>query len=88
MIDTSKQKWDFSKEEKYAVEYLNEHGFSGELEKQCISKTVFSICKDGVQDCFELPQGLKKMDVKKYMEQFSKNWEMLVELVKLREAVK
>ena len=88
MIDTTKQKWDFSKEEKYAIDYLNEHGFSGELKKQYISKTVFSICKDGIQDFFELPQGLKKMDIKKYMEQFSKNWGILVELVKLREAAK
>lgn len=88
MIDTTKQKWDFSKEEKYAINYLNKHGFSGELKKQYISKTVFSICKDGMQDSFELPQGLKKMDIKKYMEQFSKNWGMIVELVKLREIVK
>lgn len=88
MIDITKQKWNFSKEEKYAIKWLNEHGFSGELKKQYISKTVFSVCKDGVQDSFELPQGLKKMNVKKYMEQFSKNWGMLVELNKLREAVK
>lgn len=84
MIDTTKQKWDFSKEEKYAIAFLNEYGFSGDVVKQYIGKTVFTVCKDGLQDCFELPQGLKQKELKRRMEQFLRNWEQLEELATLR----
>lgn len=83
MIDISKAKWNFSKEETYAICWLNEHGFDGKIEKQYIIKTVFTISKDGITEKFELPQGVK-FNVISYMEQFSRNWDMLCELQKLR----
>lgn len=84
MIDVSGAKWDFSKEEKYAVKWLNDHDFDGKLEKQFVSKSIFTITKDGVTDKFELPQGFKYRSISSYMNQFEKNWEMLCELQKLR----
>lgn len=47
MIDISNAKWDFSKEEKYAIKWLNENNFDGKIIKQYISKTVFEISRDG-----------------------------------------
>lgn len=41
MIDISGKKWDFSKEEEYAIKWLNDNGFNGRLEKQYISKNNF-----------------------------------------------
>ena len=83
MIDISKQKWDFSKEEEFAIKWFNENGFDGKLEKQYVSKTIFSIEKDGVNDKFELPQGIIFKDISGYMEQYRRSWEILTELEKL-----
>lgn len=84
MIRTDKAKWDLSPEEKYAVQWLTEKGFEGELVKQYISKTRFSLRKEGVEDTFELAQGVKNMDVKAYMEQYGKQFAMLQEFTRLR----
>ena len=84
MIDTSNAKWDFSKEEKYAIQWFNENGYDGRIIKQYISKTIFEISKDGVTDKFELPQGIVFKNIKGYMEQYRQNWNLLCELQKLR----
>lgn len=83
-MDISNAKYDFSKEEKYVINWFNENGFDGKIIKQYVSKTVFEITKDGISDKFELPQGIVFKNIKAYMEQFMKNWEMYCELCKLR----
>lgn len=84
MIDISNAKWDLSKEERYAVKWFEENGFSGALEKQYISKTKFTVLRDGVSDTFELVQGIKNIQMKKYMEQYRKSFELKCELESLR----
>ena len=76
MINISNAKWDFSKEEKYVINWFNKNGFDGKIVKQYISKTVFEISKDGISDKFELPQGIVFKNIKAYMGQFMKNWDM------------
>ena len=88
MIDISNTRWDFSKEEKYAIKWFNDNGYDGKIIKQYISKTIFEISKDGITDKFELPQGIVFKNIKGYMEQYKKNWEMLCELQRLREEAK
>ena len=88
MIDTSNAKWDFSKEENYAIQWFNDNGYDGNIIKQYISKTIFEISKDGITEKFELPQGMEFKNVKGYMEQYKKNWKMLCELQRLREEAK
>lgn len=88
MIDTSKAQWELSKEEKAAIKWLNENGYEGELVKQYLSKTKFILHKDGVEDAFELPQGMKNMNTRKYMEQYKVSFEMKKELIELRAKVK
>lgn len=85
MIDTDNARWDLSPEEQYAVQWLAERGFEGALVKQYITKTRFALRKDGVEDTFELAQGVKNMDVKAYMEQYGKQFAMLQELARRRE---
>ena len=84
MIDTSKAKWDLSREEKYVIRWLNENGFSGTLEKQYLSKTHFTLTKNGVNDSLSLPQGIEHMNIKGYMEGYGKSFELLCELMELR----
>ena len=71
------KKWDFSKEEEYAIGWFLENGFEVELKEQFVSKTKFFVRKDGVLDSFDLMQGLKKMNIRSYMEQYGKQFEML-----------
>lgn len=86
MIDTSKAKWDFSKEDKYIFKWLEENGFDAVLEKQYISTLHVTVSKNGVTDHPRFPSGMK-YDVKSYMEQYGKSFEMLCELSKLRAEV-
>lgn len=72
-MDISNAKYDFSKEEKYVINWFNENGFDGKIIKQYVSKTVFEITKDGISDKFELPQGIVFKNIKAYMKQFMKN---------------
>ena len=84
MIDIKNAKWDLSNEEKYAIKWFNENGFDGVLEKQYLSKTIFSVSKDGQTDKFELPQGYKGMKMGKYMEAYKASFAMKCELEILR----
>ena len=84
MIDISKAKWELSKEEKFAVKWFEAHGFSGELTKQFLSKTVFTVSKDGISDTMELMQGFEGINIAKYMEQYMNSFSLKRELIKLR----
>lgn len=84
VYDVSNAKWNFSKEEKFTIKWFNENGYDGKLIRQYVSKTIFEISKDGVKDKFELPQGIVFHNIKNYMEQFRKNWNMLCELQTLK----
>lgn len=85
MIDITNAKWDLSKEEKAAIKWLDDNRYNVKILKQYVSKTVFEISKDGITDKFELPQSIDSKQIKNYMEQFQKNWDILCELKKLRQ---
>lgn len=85
MIDITNAKWDLSKEEKSVIKWLDDNEYNGKILKQYVSKTVFEISKDGITDNFELPQSIDAKQIKNYMEQFEKNWDVLCELKKLRQ---
>ena len=86
MIDLTKQKWEFSKEDKYIFDWLERNGFDAVLEKQYISKLKVTVSKNGVTDNAEFTSGMR-FDVKAYMEQYGKSFELLCELQKLKEEV-
>lgn len=83
MIDLSKVKWTLSNEELYAIEWFEKNGFSGSLDRQYISKSKFTVTKNGVNDKFELQLGVT-YDVASYMEQYGRSFEQLCELTRLR----
>lgn len=79
MIDTSKAKWEFSKEDKYIFDWLEKNGFDAVLEKQYISKLYVKVSKDGVTDHARFESGMR-YNVKAYMEQYRKSFELLCRL--------
>ena len=83
MIDLCKAKWTLSREEQYAVEWFEKNGFSGALDRQYISKTKFTVAKNGVTDKFELQCG-SGYDIAAYMEQYGRSFEQLCELTRLK----
>ena len=83
MIDFEKVKWTLSNEELYAIDWFEKHGFSGSLDRQYISKSKFTVTKNGVTDKFELQLGVA-YDVAAYMEQYGRSFEQLCELTRLR----
>lgn len=79
MLDLSKVKWDMSPEEKYAVKWFNDHGFDGDVQ-QLLSKTKFTVTKNGVTDTsFQIPT-IPNVKVKDLMEQYEKSFEMICKL--------
>lgn len=79
MIDTSKARWEFSKEDKYIFDWLEMNGFDVVLEKQYISKMKVTVSKNGITDNAEFISGTR-FDVKSYMEQYGKSFNLLCEL--------
>lgn len=88
MIDTSKAKWELSEGEKYAIQWFEEHGFKGTLDRQYLSKTYFTVTKDGVTDEFSLPMGSKDIRYPPIMEQYARSFALLCELEALRHKAK
>ena len=83
-INVKNAKWNLSKEEKVAIKWFEDNGFEGGLDKQYLSKTKFTVRKNGVEDKFELPQGTNGLNAKKYMEEYGKSFDLLCELQSLR----
>ena len=84
-IDINKAKCYLSKEEISVIKWFDDNEYNGKILKQYVSKTVFEISKDGITDNFELPQSIDAKQIKNYMEQYEKNWDVLCELKKLRQ---
>jgi hypothetical protein len=80
ILGKENQKWDFSKEEMFVIKWLEENGFEVELKEQFVSKTKFIVRKDDVVDNFDLTQGLKKMNIKQYMQQYERQFELLKQI--------
>jgi hypothetical protein len=76
VIDTSKAKWDLSKEDAYIFDWLQANGYDAVLEKQYVSKMKVKVTKDGVTDLAEFPSG-KRYNVQAYMEQYGRAFELL-----------
>ena len=84
MKDVSGKIWDYSKDELFVADWLEENGFDFTIRKRFVSKTIFEVRKNDVQDELQLPQGLKSFDVESFVKQFDKSFELLCNLVELR----
>lgn len=80
ICDLSNAKWELSQEEKYAIDWFEKNGFDVKMERQYVSKTIFTVSKNGLSDKFELPQGGTLKDFMGYMNIFKKQWEMFYKL--------
>ena len=86
MIDTSKAKWEFSKEIKYVVDWLVQNGFDAILDRQNINKTVFSVTRSGVNDILEITASREK-DIKLHLSNFEKSFNLKCGVQELRKQV-
>ena len=77
------RKWQISRIEKYAEKWFAQNGFSFELVKQYVSKTIYLISKDGISEKFELPS--EATDIKGYMELFRKSFELEKQIDQMKE---
>lgn len=84
MINLDKHEWEFSRGEKYAIRWLESHGFEVTLSKRLISVDYFTVTRDGITDQFRLPLGDPNINYRKVMEQFERSFNLLCELTTLR----
>lgn len=84
MRDTTKAKWDFSKEDEQIFDWLEKHGFDAILEKQYISKMKIRVSKNGLESVEDFPSG-RVFDVSAYMGNFLQSWEMFSKIQKRKE---
>lgn len=84
MIDITNAKYEFSKEEAYAIAWFDSNGFNGKIVKQLQAKTIFSLSKDGIKDRFELPQACIIADISGFMEQWEHSFKLTCKIQKLK----
>ena len=84
MIDILNAKYEFSKEEEYAIKWFDENGFDGKINKQLQTKTRFIVSKNGVDGKFELPQRVVISNIKSFMEQWNKSFELSCKIRELQ----
>lgn len=78
MVDLNNAKWELSKNEKYAVKWMYEHGFDTTLTKQYVSKTVFMCRKNGYELEFDVNSNVT--DMRAWMLQFERSFDMYVKI--------
>ena len=84
MENLDKREWDFSKGEKYAIKWWEDHGYSIVIRKRFISKDYCTISKGGFSFDYDLPLGDEKINYRKLMEQFERDFCLAMELDNLR----
>ena len=87
MIDITNLKKYTSELEDYAIKWFNENGFNGKVIHQWVSETAFEVEKDGVKDNFRLTATMmdkRKCNIKEYMEQFKKSFDMLCQINRMK----
>ena len=71
----------------YAIWYFYNHRFTGALTVNNSNKTEFTVNRDDVSDTFTLTvtlQNPQKCDIKSYMEQFERSFNMKCEIERLK----
>lgn len=86
MTNLDKHTWALSADERHAIKWAEERGFSVTIKKRYLSKTDFEIEKDGVKFSFSL--AVNSNNVADYMNHIEKQFAMYIELLELREQVK
>lgn len=85
MKNLDKHEWDFSYGETYAIRWFENHGFETVLKRRSITADQFVVTKNGVSYQFRLPLGNKKIQYRKIMEQFERDFELFCEIERRRD---
>lgn len=82
MKNLDKHEWEFNGE-KYAVRWLEGHGYDVAIEKRFATVTYIKATKDLVSLQLNLPLGNPKINYRKIMEQFDRDFALQSEILKL-----
>lgn len=87
MIDISKYDGikEFSKQDLYIFQSLNEHGFSGKLDRMNSSGLYFTLNKNGIEEKLHITATREYKYPKETLDVFYKNFSLIEENAKLRE---
>lgn len=83
MIDTTKAVWELTDNDIYAIKWLNKNGFDVVLKKQYISKTIYIVKKNNIEDKLSIPKGAN-CNIKSYMMQYESQFDLLYKLTNLK----
>ena len=75
----TKELGELNNNEKTAVKWFKKHGYNAKIIKQYLSKTIFSVEKEGYATEFCLTRGVDDMNL--YMSLFDKSFNMERELL-------
>ena len=83
MTNLDKKEWEFSRGERYAVEFLEDKGFAVTIRQRYISKDYLTIERGGISYDVEIPLGDPDINYAKYMPHIVENFEMRRQLLEL-----
>lgn len=74
--------WERNKAEVYAEKYWTEHEFDFEVKRKYMSKTIYTIRKDGLEFPYTITSDV--MDVEAYMGFFAEQFELRKQIAELQ----
>lgn len=87
MKNLDKHEWDWNKDERYAINWLENRNYSVTITKRYMTKTIMQVEKDGITEELHLTFGKKNLG-HKAMEQFERTFEIKCENIRLKEELK
>lgn len=87
MKNLDKHEWDLNKDERYAINWLENRNYSVTITKRYMTKTIMQAQKDGITDELHLTFGEKNLG-HTAMEQFERTFEIKRENIRLKEELK
>ena len=73
MIDTHKAIYSLTKSERLTIAWLEQHGYEGSLSRQLLSRTEFTVHKNGKTKTLRIPQG-RAFNVDRFLESIDKQF--------------
>ena len=87
MKNLDKHEWDLNKDERYAINWLENRNYSVTITKRYMTKTIMQVEKDGITEELHLTFGEKNLG-HTAMEQFGRTLEIKRENIRLKEELK
>lgn len=87
MKNLDKHEWDLNKDERYAIDWLENRNYSVTITKRYMTKTIMQVEKDGITEELHLTFSEKSLG-QTAMKQFERTIEIKRENIRLKEELK